>query len=332
MENKSHAIAAGSFVLLLFAMLVALAVWLTRDTTSQRVYEIVSKEAVNGLQPQSAVRYKGVQVGHVTAITLDPEVRGQVLLRIAVNDNAPVGNATLASLGFQGVTGLAFVQLDDSGDPGPPLATSSSRVGRIAMRQGTMSRLTDQAGRVVEQLNSASQRLNTLLAPENQQALVNAVNKLATAAEGIQQLSRHADQAITGTGGPGSASLPQFAAQADTTMKSLALTSERLRDSAEAVKNSAAEFRRASTRMTEPGGTLDKIARGAEALAASNTQLNTILLPRLGRTSEETTRTVRQFGRLAEGLTEQPQSLLFGKGAGAPGPGEPGFVAPTPDH
>ena len=37
MENKSHAIAAGTFVLLLAALLIAMAVWLTRDNSSQRV-------------------------------------------------------------------------------------------------------------------------------------------------------------------------------------------------------------------------------------------------------------------------------------------------------
>jgi phospholipid/cholesterol/gamma-HCH transport system substrate-binding protein len=37
MENKSHAFAAGAFVLVLLALMTALAVWLTRDTTEQRV-------------------------------------------------------------------------------------------------------------------------------------------------------------------------------------------------------------------------------------------------------------------------------------------------------
>jgi phospholipid/cholesterol/gamma-HCH transport system substrate-binding protein len=34
MENKSHAIAAGSFVLLLVALLISMAAWLTRDSSA----------------------------------------------------------------------------------------------------------------------------------------------------------------------------------------------------------------------------------------------------------------------------------------------------------
>lgn len=63
MENKSHALAAGSFVLLLLALLMSMAVWLTRDTRSLRVYELSSAEAVTGLQPQAARALQGRERG-----------------------------------------------------------------------------------------------------------------------------------------------------------------------------------------------------------------------------------------------------------------------------
>ena len=87
MENKSHAFAAGAFVLVLLALMTALAVWLTRDTTEQRVFEISSPEGVTGLQPQAAVRYKGVLVGRVTDIALDTVQRaleGRAVHKIVV--------------------------------------------------------------------------------------------------------------------------------------------------------------------------------------------------------------------------------------------------------
>jgi len=115
MENKSHALAAGAFVLVITALLVALAVWLTRDSSVHRIYELSSSEAVTGLQAQASVRFKGVNIGKVTAIGLDPQVPGHVLIRIAIDDQAPITESTFATLRFQGVTGLAFLQLDDSG-------------------------------------------------------------------------------------------------------------------------------------------------------------------------------------------------------------------------
>jgi phospholipid/cholesterol/gamma-HCH transport system substrate-binding protein len=322
MENKSHAIAAGTFVLLMMGLLIAMAVWLTRDTSELRPYEISSKEGVTGLQPQAGVRYKGVTVGRVTAISLDPQTPGNVLVRIAVQDNAPITASTFASLGFQGVTGLAFVQLDDTGASPAALATTQASPARIPMRPGLVSRLTEQGGNLLTQLEEASKRMNALLASENQQALTAAVTNLGQAAASIQQLSHHADQVLTGTGPQGAPSLPKMAAQVDATFKSMQSTSERLKESADVVRGSAENFRRTTTRMNEPGGTLDRIARSTEALTNATTQLNATLLPNLNRT-------VRLTNRAVEDLADQPQSLIFGKSAPAPGPGESGFVAPA---
>ncbi|RYF57831.1 MAG: MCE family protein, partial [Comamonadaceae bacterium] len=40
MENKSHAFAAGAFVLGLVAALVAIIIWFTRDNTVRHAYEL----------------------------------------------------------------------------------------------------------------------------------------------------------------------------------------------------------------------------------------------------------------------------------------------------
>ena len=311
MENKSHALAAGAFLLGLVALLIGLAVWLTRDNSEHRVYELSSREGVTGLQPQAGVRYKGVSVGRVTAIELDRQTAGNVLVRMALNEGVPITQSTFATLGFQGVTGLAFIQLDDSGESTQALATSRDQIARIPMRPGLMTRLSDQGSSLLLQLEQASQRINALLAPDNQKSLMGAIDHLGQAAAHIGQLK-----------------LPQLVQDASASIKGIQATTDRLGDSADSVKTSAQEFNRMSTRMTAPGGTLDKIAEGADALVATGQSLSATLVPRLNRTVDDTARAVRQIGRAADAVTESPQSLLLGKGAAAPGPGESGFVAP----
>lgn len=327
MENKSHAIAAGVFVLGVAALLVAMAVWLTRDTSEKREFEISSREGVTGLQPQAGVRYKGVSVGRVSAIELDRSTVGNVLVRIAVNENAPITRSTFATLGFQGVTGLAFIQLDDSGESTQPLATGPEQVGRIPMRPGLMSRLSEQGSSLVAQLEQASQRVNLLLAPENQKNLMGAIGHMGQAAASIDKLSQRAEQVLVGQAGqPG---LPQLLQEASASLKTMQATSERLGASADSVRASANEFKRMSARMNEPGGTLDKIAEGTGALVATGQALSSTLVPRLNRTADDTARAVRQVGRVADSVTDNPQSLLLGKGHTRPGPGESGFVTPA---
>ena len=319
MENKSHAIGAGAFVLVVAALLVALAAWLTRDSGENRLFEISSREGVTGLQRQAGVRFKGVTVGRVQSIALDQEISGNVRIRIAVDTTAPITKSTFASLGFQGVTGLAFIQLDDAGESKEPLASTDDNPARIPMRPGLMSRLTDQGSGLLTKLDDATQRANQLLTTENQKKLMDAVDNLSQAAASISQLAKHADQA----------NLPALSQEASVTLKGLRETSVRLGTSADAVRTSADAFKVMSNRISNPGGTLDNISQGADALLATGQNLNTTLMSRLNRTVDDTARTVRNIGRAVDAVNDNPQSLLMGNGAAVPGPGEPGFVAPA---
>lgn len=319
MENKSHALAAGSFVLLLTAVLISLAVWLTRDNRALHEYELAGAVNVSGLQPQANVRYSGVSIGKVSSIRLDPHTRGQVLVRISVDDDAPINTSTFASLGFQGVTGLAFIQLDDA----PPAGASviAERLppnSRMLLKPGLMSKLTDRAEQLLGQLEQSSQRVNQLLSPANQQALVGTVNQIGQAAAELRQLTAQTRS-----------TLPALAQSSQDTLALVQATSKRVGDSADAARTSARAFQRVTERMYAPGGTLDQLNQGADVLVATGQTLQSVTLPRVNRTVSEAARTTQQLGELTQAITRNPQALLLGAPAPSPGPGEPGFAPPA---
>ena len=328
MENRSHAFAAGAFVLAALALLVALAIWLTRDTAERRIYDISSREAVTGLQVQAGVRFRGVTVGRVSAIGFDPVTSGNVLIRIAVDDNAPVTRSTFATLGFQGVTGLAFVQLDDSGESRVVLPFGSGQPERIPMRASLLSKLSDQGVTLLNQLEETSRRVNLLLAPDNQKALMGAIGSMGQAADSVKQLSINADKLLDAQLGPQRVNFPQLVLEASTTLKSMQATSDRVGDSADEARDSANAFKRVTERMSAPGGTLDQLTQGVDALTATGQTLNAGTLPRLNRTVDEAARAARQVGKTVSAVNDNPQSLIYGNGSVMPGPGEPGFTAP----
>lgn len=316
MENKSHALAAGTFVLLLLTLLLALAVWLTRDTRQLRVFELTSTNPVTGLQPQASVRFKGVPVGKVTNIGLDPQTSGQVLIRIAIDEQAPITQSTFATLGFQGVTGLAFVQLDDAGESKATADHNPQTPARIPMRPGLLSKLSDRGTSILLQLEETTRRVNLLLTPANQRSLMAAVASLDQAAASIQQLSAEASQV-----------LPRLVHDANTTLQTLKDTSVRVGESADEARQSARAFRTVTERMNAKDGTLDQLAIGAATLVATGQSLNSAILPRINRVAEDTSRSARQLSRAAGIVSDNPQSLLFGNAPITPGPGEPGFSA-----
>ncbi len=328
MENKAHALAAGAFVLLVSALLVALAVWLTRDVALRTVFEISTREPVTGLQAQAAVRFRGIPVGKVLSIGFDPKIAGNVLLRVSVDDATPITTSTFATLGFQGVTGLSFVQLDDTGASTVELESPDGEAARIPLRPGLISQLTDQGASAIAQVEEATRRLNALLAPEQQKTLMAAVRNMGQAGSSVQQLTLHLDQLLQAQLGPQRLSLPQLAQEASATLKALQAASIEATRTAQEGAKAANELTRMSQRLNQSGGTLDQLQEGAAALAAGGRTLNASTLPRVGLAADDTARAARQVERAAATLNERPQSLLFGTGAVPPGPGEPGFAVP----
>lgn len=322
MENKAHALIAGSFVLLVGALLVALAFWLGRDGGERRPYELATRQAVTGLQAQAPVRFRGVDVGKVRQISLDPSVPGQVLVRIDVDPAVPVSAGSFATLGYQGVTGLAFVDLDDNGQNPAALAMGPNGVARIELRQGLIGQLSDQGMAILSQTRETTRRLNELLDPKNQQQVMATIERIGAAADGVQRLSARLDATLTQQVNPALARVPALAEEGQQTVRAL-------RQAADAATASANEISRATQRLNASGGLIDQMAATAEAVEATAESFNATTVPRINQASDSAARSARQFERTMGDISTNPQTLIYGSGNAPPGPGEPGFSAPT---
>lgn len=307
MENKAHAMAAGLFVVAAAALLVILAAWLTRDTGVRDPYEISTRESVSGLQSQAAVRYRGVDVGKVNFLGFDPNAQGNVLIRLEVDRAAPVTRNTFATLNFQGVTGLAYVELDDNGQPAPRLAPEDGRPPRIPLKPGLIQKLTDRADALVDQADQAMTRINQLLGEPNQKRVATALDNLNQAAARTGELAQSLDHTLKQRVDPA-------LAEAKTTLQS--------------VRNSSDEFGRTAQRLNAPDGPVDRLAQGSQSFSHAADSLGAATLPRINRTADDASRAVRTLSRTMSNINDNPQSLIYGNGPVAPGPGEPGFVPP----
>src|SRR3989344_5824268 len=194
MENKSHALAAGIFVLVVAAMLAGLAIWLTRDSANYEQYELSTKDGVSGLQPQAAVRYKGVAVGKVTRIGFDPQVTGNVLIRIAVNK---------------------------ADQPSPELPPGPSGLPRLPIKPSPFGKLAEQAPAILTQVEEATRRINQLLGDTNQQNPPEALGNIPQAAGSVNTLTQRLDATVAQRLDPALAALPPLASDARKTLQSL---------------------------------------------------------------------------------------------------------------
>jgi phospholipid/cholesterol/gamma-HCH transport system substrate-binding protein len=323
MESKSHALAAGAFVIAVAALLAGLAMWLLRDVAHTIVYEMVTDQPVSGLQPQAVVRFKGVAVGKVTNISFAHDSRGSVLVRIAVSPDAPVTQSTFATLAFQGVTGLSFVQLNDPGDSSlPPAPGPDGGPPRIPLKDSALGRLTARADSLVEKVELAIDNLNRTLGSENQIALTAALKETAIAARSLNKLAANTDNTIQRQFSPERADLPALLRQTTRAMVSLQEVSAKAGVALEHASAAADDLRHDVNALTAEGGAIDRLTDSVTTFSAAT-------LPRVQGVAEDSRRVMRRLDRTVESISANPQSLLYGDGLIPPGPGEPGFVAPA---
>lgn len=193
MEIRASYLLVGAVVLALVAGLAAFSVWLVKADIDRQVdpYQIAFAGSVTGLQEGSQVRYRGVPVGRVTDIRIDPEHVEQVLVSLEIDHGTPIRQDTVASLEMQGITGIAFVQLRGGTQASPPLAAAAGQaLPQIESRPSTLERLFESTPDLLVRSLALVERATLLLNDENLQALTQSLQNIETV---TTSLARHSD-------------------------------------------------------------------------------------------------------------------------------------------
>ena len=316
MENRSHALLAGIFTVLLTIGIVAAAMWLNRDTQERVPYVLATNGTVAGLNPQAAVRYRGMEVGKVEAIEFDRDNPGQILVRIGVLPTTPITSATFAELGMQGLTGLAYVQLDT--DPkvqgATPLPSSAQAPARLTIRPSMFDRFSLSGEDLIVRAATAMDQVSKLLGDDNQKLLVQSLGDVQAVSVRIGQLAdeiKPVASAVT--------------ALANDSRKAIAGVAPLLLRADETL----ASFGKLSAELGRRLDVLDRAAASAEQVGQAASSFERQSLPRINALLENADRGARTIERVADRLGEEPTSVLFGPQPGRPGPGEPGFTLPA---
>ena len=108
--------------------------------------DLLSTHSVSGLKVDAPVRFRGVDVGRVDSISFDSHQSGEIRVRIAVDPAAPITRSTYAKLSYQGITGVAFIQLDDEkGKSREALPLSREKVAQMELQASSQAAETASA-------------------------------------------------------------------------------------------------------------------------------------------------------------------------------------------
>jgi phospholipid/cholesterol/gamma-HCH transport system substrate-binding protein len=304
----------GFFTVALLVAAILIGLWLNRDRTETHPYEIVTTQTIPGLNPQATVRYRGLEVGRVDDIMFDPRVTGQILIKLSIDEGTPVTKTTFASLGYQGVTGIAFIQLDDDRTGSPLLESDKNHVARIPLRPGLLDQLEKRGLAILEKTERITDSLNNVLSKDNQDKLTGAFDSINKAAAAYAEIPAQLQPTL--------ARLPALTDKLDRTMGSV---NDLSTSATAAVRN----YDRLATSLQAPGGPLERASTAIDSLGGVTSDLELQTLPHVVDMADEAKTSLRAVRRTVTNLGDRPQSILFGAPAAEPGPGEPGFVPPT---
>jgi phospholipid/cholesterol/gamma-HCH transport system substrate-binding protein len=179
METRSNHVLVGAVVLILLAVLALFIVWLARlSGGNEREYDIFFRQAVDGLNPGSAVAFSGVPSGQVKEIEFwkpDPQL---VRVRITVKDEVPILEGTTATI-QSSFTGPSTVQLEGAVKGAPPIACPRENpkaacplgVPVIPTKPGGLGAIFSSAPKLLERLTTLTERLTELLSDKNQASI-----------------------------------------------------------------------------------------------------------------------------------------------------------------
>ena len=305
METKVNYALVGAFVLVFSVAIVAGVLWIASGGTTGKAYETYVAyfaESVSGLNLQAPVKYRGVSVGFVKEIELDTEDPDRVRLVLSIERGVPIRQGTVATLSSQGLTGIAFLDLEGGSAASPLLLRGEDGSDPvIATRPSLFSRLDAQTSALVSNLSQVAQSVNALIDDETRAALQRTIRDLDTV---VHSLAGRSD-AITADAARTLENSARATAALTTALRDIARSAQAVQLAAEQTERTSAAVHATATDATI----------GVQ-------QLRSETLPELHRLLAEARAVTGSIGRLMQELEQSPNVLAIGRAPTPPGPGE----------
>ena len=160
METRADYVTVGIFtvVTLIAAFMIVYFIARMGDSRHLEPLDVRVPGSVTGLGESSQVFFNGIRVGTVKRLVLDDTNPNMVIAKTEINGTTPITRSTVATLGFQGLTGLAFIELKGGSLNEPNLLEEANKTdtgARIDADPSTFNNLLATAQDIFARANSA---------------------------------------------------------------------------------------------------------------------------------------------------------------------------------
>jgi phospholipid/cholesterol/gamma-HCH transport system substrate-binding protein len=188
MEIKANHLLIGSVVLLAFVGILGFIIWIVKLNVDQQFsqYDILFDQSVAGLNNAAEVRFNGINVGKVKSIAIDHQHPRSARVTISVDSKTPIVEDSVASLEFQGLTGVAYVQIEGGTATSKPLAILPGEERPIIPSKASpIQKLFSDMPGLLTQASATLTQLQLLLGDENRTLITGILKNANTVSGGL---------------------------------------------------------------------------------------------------------------------------------------------------
>ncbi len=159
---------------------------------SQDRYHVLFEESISGLELGSPVKLRGVRVGEVTKIRLNPDNVEQVQVTMLLAGDTPVKQDTAALVQMQGITGLKYIELSEGTRDSKPL----EKGGYIKPGESLVSKVSDRADSLSLKVDKILDNMLVLTGEQNQKRIGSTLAHVESMVRTIDEMSANLNMMI----------------------------------------------------------------------------------------------------------------------------------------
>jgi len=166
MESDKHYFFEGLFIIVFTLAATAAFVWLAKSGhRDDMLYRVRFNESVSGMSVGDPVKFRGVDVGTVKTMAIDPDDPRRVQVEIKLRKETPVKTDTKAILKLKGITGVVFVELNGGSPKAEFLAaaTPAGQVPEIPSEKSNLTTFLDELPRLAQKFSAIENKTSRVL-------------------------------------------------------------------------------------------------------------------------------------------------------------------------
>jgi len=200
LENKAKYTLVGLFVLTFTIAMIAFVLWLARydvNDISAKEYRIYSTSSISGLNKNSIIQYKGLNIGTVKDIRVNPKNLEEIEIILKITHPQLIKTNSYAIIESQGVTGNKLVEIAGGTQDAKVLEQDkNSTFTVIPLKKSFIDKITSSAGNITSDIEVILKKFDLLLNPKNIENIENILKNSSSSTKNLNILLEKANKLI----------------------------------------------------------------------------------------------------------------------------------------